>query len=205
MEVTMSDGAVHCMLDLETWGQHTGCAIRSIGAVIFDLEEDGVPDKPENRFYANIRDRSCWHAGLHVNRDTAAWWGCQSKEAQDVFAQNPQELGDVVRAFNSWFHDNRVKYVWAQGANFDPPLWEAASRAIGSEPPWKFYLVRDTRTVYYLADLDPRSITRAGVFHNALDDAVHQVHCVQAAYRIIKTRSGDAQDALISQGQKTNE
>ena len=47
-------------------------------------------------------------------------------------------------------------------------------------------MVRDTRTAYDLARLDPKTIPREGTHHSALDDAHHQVRCVREAVRRIE-------------------
>jgi hypothetical protein len=172
------------MLDLETFGTTPGSAIRSIGAVTFEL---GRPEAGGENFYANISTRSCLYAGLRMEQGTAEWWEQQSDEARAHLLTDQLSLSLAVEKFQEWFTIKRATCVWAQGSNFDPVLWEAAAKACGNEKrwfvPWKFYNTRDTRTLYDLAKLDPRSIPREGTHHNALDDARHQVACCQAAYK----------------------
>lgn len=164
------------MLDLETFGTKPGSVLRSIGAVMFTLDGQITAE-----FYRNINHDSCHAAGLKVDPNTADWWSRQSQEAQDSLLVDQRQLSEVVGAFHGWFKANGGVTVWAQGANFDPALWEAAAEAVRSRVPWKFYNVRDTRTVYDVCNFDPMSITRVGTYHNALDDAKHQVRCVAAA------------------------
>ena len=164
------------MLDLETFGLNPGCAVRSIGAVIFD-PKGGVG----RTFYKNICQDSCKDAKLTSDPRTIDWWAQQSAAAQDIFAVDPQKLVNVVTQFAYWFNSNKIERVWAQGANFDPGIWEAACRSIGHAAPWKFWNVRDTRTAYDLFKFNEKSIKREGTYHNALDDAKHQVKCVQTA------------------------
>ena len=66
------------MLDLETWGVHPGCAIRSLGAVYFGF--DGQPLGPT--YYANVDTESCVALGLQLEPRVVEWWGEQSPEAQ---------------------------------------------------------------------------------------------------------------------------
>jgi hypothetical protein len=164
------------MLDLETFGTKPGCALRSIGAVVFDF--DG---KLGAEFYANIDKQSCLDAGLFVDPQTEAWWAQQSKEAQDSLLVDPVPLKDAATRFNKWWLENRGLRVWSQGGNFDEPLWTAACAAVGVTVPWKFFNSRDTRTAYDLFALDTRTVSRAGTYHNALDDAKHQARCVALA------------------------
>ena len=100
----------HVMMDLETWGTTQGCAIRSIGAALFDLDE-GVGET----FYRNIQDRSCWLAGLRVEASTADWWSKQTKDAKDRLTRDQLPLKEVVRDFHNWFRDNGARFVWCQG------------------------------------------------------------------------------------------
>lgn len=169
------------MLDLETWGTAQGCAIRSIGAVAFDPTGDGVGPT----FYSNIDDRSCWFAGLTVDPKTVRWWKDQPAAANEALQIDKRPLQLVVDAFHKWFAAHRLQRVWCQGANFDAPIWEAAARAVNQFVPWKFWNIRDTRTAYELAGFDPALILREGTHHNALDDCLHQVKCVQASYRAL--------------------
>lgn len=169
------------MFDLETFGTAPGCAIRSIGAVDFDLT-GAVGDT----FYRNIKGMSCWTAGLSVDRSTVDWWDQQPKEVRDRLLEDQRELGTVVADFHRWFSKTGAARIWCQGAGFDEPIWQAACKALGRVPPWKYWNVRCTRTIYGLADLDTRTIPRLGDAHHALDDAKHQVACVQEAFKRIK-------------------
>lgn len=176
------------MIDCETFGVTPGTALRSIGAVTFELSSEAAT---ERTFYANISARSCLWARLHIEEGTDKWWEQQSPEAQAALKVDQKSLYQAAIDFNAWcthacagrLSDIRL---WCQGANFDAPLWEAASRAVGLPAPWKFYNVRDTRTLYELAEFDPRSLPRAGTYHNALDDARHQAACCRAAYAKLK-------------------
>ena len=178
--------AVPCnvMLDLETWGTTPGCALRSIGAVMFDPHSDEIGAN----FYANIADQSCEQAGLVRDASTVDWWSKQSTKAQEMLLDGQLTLTEVAVRFDEWWRKNRAIFVWSQGSNFDGVLWEAAMRAIGRGVPWKFYDARDTRTAYDLASFDSRTIRRQGTYHNALDDARHQAVCVQRAYAKVEGR-----------------
>lgn len=167
------------MMDLETWGTTPGSALRSIGACEFNPHTDEIGET----FYANIADQSCLSAGLVQDAGTVAWWGRQTQKAQDALLVDQRPLSEVVISFAQWFRKVRGVFVWSQGANFDQPLWDAACRAVGLEAPWKFWDSRCTRTAYDMGGLNPRTIKRMGTHHNALDDAIHQARCVQAAYQ----------------------
>lgn len=164
------------MFDLETFGKAPGCALRSVGAVFFDTRGNFGAE-----YYRNIDKQSCLDAGLKIDPETEAWWSSQGKEAQERLLVNPRPLREVVLEFANWFLAKGGERIWCQGATFDAPVWEAASTAVGAKLPWKFWNVRDTRTLYDLYNFDPRSVKREGTHHNALDDAKHQAICVQKA------------------------
>jgi len=169
----------HVMLDLETWGTTPGSALRSIGAVSFEFG-GAVGDS----FYRNIDEQSCLDRGLTVDPQTNAWWLRQPEQARAALLDNQQPLLKVVVEFHRWFlFEQDAQFVWSQGGNFDEPLWAAAARACGERLPWKFWDARCTRTIYHAAEFDPRSMKREGVHHNALDDALFQIACVQESYR----------------------
>lgn len=166
----------HVMLDLETFGLVPGVALRSIGAVEFDL--DG---KTGRTFYANVSRASCEAAGLTIDPKTEEWWAQQSAAARNALAVDPVPLADAIRAFNAFFIECKAECVWSHGAAFDAVLFEAAACKVGVPTPWKFWNVRDTRTVFDVFGFDIRDIPRDGTYHNALDDAIYQVACVSAA------------------------
>lgn len=181
-------GPHNVMLDLETWGTAPGCAIRSVGAIMFDPHGDEMGAE----FYMNVNAQSCQEKGLPMEEATVEWWRRQSQQAQDALAENQRPIVDVVVTFHQWFRRNGGIFVWSQGGNFDEPLWSAVCRAVGLQPPWKFWDTRCTRTAYDMGGFDPRSIRRQGTYHNALDDARHQARCVQAAYRNVEVRRRNA-------------
>ena len=170
----------HIMFDLETWGTRPGSALRSIGAVVFDPAGGEMGAE----FYRNISDESCTNLGLAKDPATMAWWARQSETAQASLAVNTLPLSSVVTDFHQWFKANGGEQIWCQGANFDSVLWEAAAIAAGARPPWKFWNVRDTRTIYEVFRFNDKTLPRAGTYHNALDDAKHQVLCVQKAIEL---------------------
>ena len=167
------------MLDLETFGVRPGCVIRSVAAVEFTL--DG---KLGDKFYANVDRTSCERALLKIEPKAKVWWDDQTDAAQALLMIDPKPLAEVVLSFKRWFHSDAR--LWAHGAAFDPPIWEAAMNAIGELAPWKFWQVRDTRTAFDLLGFDPREITRDTLAHSAMDDAKWQIECLAAA---IKRRS----------------
>lgn len=168
----------HVMIDIETLGKKPGCAVLSIGAVAFNpySVESVIPS-----FYNTITQESCERLGLVVDPDTVAWWSRQSIESQNALKENNIDLYLVMLCFVQWFKSVGGKQIWCQGANFDEPIVREILERLNIPVPWKFYDVRDTRTVYDVCKFNTNTISREGTYHNALDDALYQVRCVQKA------------------------
>lgn len=166
------------MLDLETLGTIPGSAVISIGAVQFDLA--GNLGKT---FQQNIRATSCREVGLVEDPATHEWWAKQSEDARQRVLKDRVSVTEAAAKFHTWFIGCKAEFVWGNGATFDVTLWEAVCRKMGVSAPWKFWNVRDMRTVIHLCDLDVRTMNRVGVHHDALDDAKFQVKCVAAALK----------------------
>jgi hypothetical protein len=168
------------MLDLETFGTKPGSVIRSIGAVQFD-PRIGIGKE----FYNNITEEDQIAYGATKDQSTVNWWESQSQESQDAFADNQVSLKMAVNSFANFFKDNGLQFVWAQGSAFDCTLWEHSCSFVGVNAPWKFWNTRDTRTAYQMTGFNTKSISRQGTYHNALDDAKHQVRCIYKCYMIM--------------------
>lgn len=181
------------MLDIETLGTAPGSAIIAIGAVAFEWI-----GAEKSAFYANVDHKTCESAGLKVDPETVKWWSSQRPEAIAALKPNKLPLVTAMSEFTKWFRASGGVYVWAQGANFDPPLMEAAARAVGATLPWRYYNVRDTRTLYDIANqfgFDTRNFVIDRIEHNALDDARHQVRLVCAAMQaVVRRPSGQMPD-----------
>jgi len=164
-----------CMLDLETLGTSAGCVVLSIGAVMFDEVSGDLGAK----FYVEINQNSCTEFKLEVNTATWAWWVSQDDSAKQLLyrtsGRGGVQLDDALAMFEDWlrsqYNTDKIE-IWANGADFDPPILSRAYSAIGVETPWKFWNNRCYRT---MKNLFPRhQLRRVGVHHNALDDAISQ-------------------------------
>jgi len=160
----------HIMLDLETLGTRPGSIVLTIGAVKFD--RGGVRDK----FYTAICEADSSANGLSSDPSTVEWWQKQSAEAREAAFAGTDSLRDALEAFSEFCNKDAPLGVaiWGNGSDFDNVLLEAAYRAVGMEPPWRFTGNRCYRTVKNLFPdvwVDP-----VGTAHNALDDATYQAN-----------------------------
>jgi hypothetical protein len=185
-QTPLDDDQLHdAMIDTETLGTKPGAAILSIGAVMFG------PAGLGGTFYAPVLLESCVSVGLTMDPATVTWWMGQSDEARAAaFRTDAAPLWQVLGDFFDWFVANRAKHPWCHGATFDVPLLDAAFKACNLAPPWEYWNVRDTRTLYDLAGV---KVDRgAGTHHNALDDAINQARAAAHAMRILQARVEEA-------------
>lgn len=161
----------HVMKDLETMGTRAGCAVVSIGAVMFNPKTGELGAE----FYGvAVADQGVY--GLFQEPGTKKWWSEQSEEARKVFTDPAaMRLPLLLASYTAWLGtvtDPDTVKVWGNGASFDQPILTAAYAAIGAPQPWKFWNDRCYRTVKNLA---PHvKLKREGTYHNALDDAKSQ-------------------------------
>jgi hypothetical protein len=83
-----------------------------------------------------------------------------------------------------WKYNNGK--VWSNGASFDVVVMESAWRNFKQLPPWNFWNIRDTRTIY---DITGVKLNADGhvTSHKAVEDAERQAVVVQQAYmKLIK-------------------
>ena len=79
--------------------------------------------------------------------------------------------------------------VWGNGSTFDITILENAYKIIGDIPhPWKFWNIRDLRTLVNAASVigfNHKQLKHVGVYHDALADAVHQAKIAANALNYI--------------------
>lgn len=172
----MYNMAVHGMIDLETLDVKPGATVLTIGGVKFDPKSDL---EPHSEFYFKLdidsQDRS-------VNDDTIAWWGKQSKKVQEeAFGTDGRvHIDTFLDALPKWMVG--VDVLWGHGYGFDVTIMEDMLRQNNRSIPWQFWQVRDSRTLFSMAKVDPRKAMQSDL-HNALADAYFQAKGVQMVYK----------------------
>ena len=162
------------MLDLETFGRKSGCAILSIGGCAFD------DDKIGKSFYRVISDPR----GT-VDMDTVKWWMRQSDEAREEFSNKEAVPHDrAIVDFYAFFVAKKARYLWCRGASFDEPILRGA---VGAPPAlWDYRDVRCVRTLYSVAGLQVFGAKEEK--HVAVKDAVFQAEQAIIALAMIRER-----------------
>lgn len=176
--------SIDISIDLETLSNKFNSPILSIGAAKFDR----VTGEVGPTFYVEIDPDDAIRHGL-VSGSTLAWWVKQDAKARRVFEPSNkkvqlkmglQMLGDFVRARGAGAKP------WGNGSSFDITVLEHAYEVagMGLQPQWKFWDIRDMRTIIDVAEsmgfVKARLIE--GIAHNALDDAVHQAKEIARAF-----------------------
>lgn len=173
----------HYMIDLETLDTTPSAVILSIGVAEFDPYKNKIG----KTFYRTIGTKFV-QPGRTISIDTVAWWMEQSDAAREAITNptNVVSLGSALSALTEFLGpdiDNTV--VWGNGATFDISILE---HAYDYRAPWKFWNVRDMRTVKEIHEnIMPYlpTVPFVGEPHNAKDDAIHQAKVVNALIKEI--------------------
>lgn len=154
--------------DLETLGIGPQALILSIGAVRFDRKTGELG--PE--FYRLIELNDLGASGV-IDASTVVWWMQQNAQAQaDIFGDGLERhsLPEALKDFRLFCEG--ADLYWQRGDKDAEWLANAYTRC-GVEAPWKYWQMRDQRTVAaeftHLIEKAPR-----GTAHNALADAKAQ-------------------------------
>lgn len=180
------------MVDIETLGVVPNAMILTLGAVAFNPYTGEIIGNP---FYGKINTDSyrAYTPGFTFDHATLAWWMTQPDDARlEAFTGERQELSEVLQNFVGWCKDvskGKKIRVWSHGASFDVPIISYALAMIGIEIPWKFWDIRDTRTLFDTANLEYRNVPMIALngkiypSHHPLGDCARQIEGVKLAYK----------------------
>lgn len=172
--------SVHVMIDFETLDTAITATVLSVGIVKFDPNGNGILDE----YYAKVDIDDQANYNRTISDDTIEWWGKQDPAIMDeAFSPDGRkpflQVIDEMHKF-MWGCD----YFWSHGATFDLMLLQDVYDHLGKTYPWKYYNMRDTRTLFSLCDV---AMDKANL-HNPLDDAKRQAKAVQDALRILNVQ-----------------
>jgi len=169
------------MIDIETCGTGPEACILTIAAQCFDPLNRHDFDTYQN-YYARVDPGS--QPNRRVQDDTLAWWATQPAAAQEEafgednrisLQQSLTELGRLI-----W----QSKRFWANGPTFDANILEHAYKEANMALPWKFFVVRDARTVYSLVP----GLNKYPASHHALEDCRRQILLLWDSLESLKVR-----------------
>jgi hypothetical protein len=176
------------MIDLETMGQRFDAPVVAIGAVYFDPDTGKLGDE----FYASINIEDSFKVG-RADGSTVKWWMQQGDAARMAAIKGGESVFDALKRFDAYYRSGSP--VWGNGATFDITILEYTYGRLGGSAPWKFWDVRDCRTIKDLGShLGVDTKVQQGVAHNALDDAKSQARWVSEMWMALKGSRAVATD-----------
>lgn len=173
--------AKHLMVDMETMAVSPNAVILTLGAVHFNPYGNGYGDKLYIRFDLDSQDR----LGREIDPNTLDWWSKQDPAIMEE-AFGPENRTPVEEAIDQ-FHKFAwgCNAFWSHGATFDLVILENIYKQLNKVPPWQYWQLRDTRTIF---DLGYNPDMPQGSKHDALQDAIRQSVGVQNIYSKLKIK-----------------
>jgi exodeoxyribonuclease VIII len=160
------------MIDIETLGVTPDSTIIQIAAVRFSLEDASINDE----FSVNISPASCKALGLITDKKTIEFWKNQPTEVIRSVMSNQTNIENALTQLNNFIGGyDKNNEIWANGTVFDISMLEWSYRRSGIECPWRYFQIRDVRTIFSVAKFDWRNFPRIGMQHNALGDCHTQI------------------------------
>ena len=162
------------MIDLEGLATGPDTTILTIAAQTFDPFGTGWYDK---HYYARVTLES--QENRAIDDGTIAWWATQPDHAREE-AFNEQDripLDQVLDELAKMIWHSKL--IWSQGPTYDMNILEHAYKSYGKPLPWKYFQVRDSRTVFSLWPDQPIPVTS----HHALEDCRRQIGMLQTTLK----------------------
>jgi len=168
------------MIDIEGLATGPDTTILTIAAQEFNpLERDSFG----RSFYARVDLES--QPDRRIEHGTFEWWASQPAVVRDdAFAEdNRIPLDEALRGLHrlAW-HSNRI---WAQGPTYDMNILEHAYKSYNMALPWKYFSVRDSRTVFGLVP----DLQKYPASHHALEDCKRQIMLLWDSLEYLKVKS----------------
>jgi hypothetical protein len=169
------------MIDIETLSTEYNACIIAIGAVKFNLYD---PSKKREELELLIDVKSCEELNCHKCENTIDWWNKQPEDVlKHVFDDEPRfHVKDAIIQLNN-FCKGCSKY-WSQGS-FDYIILENTMKLLKIEPVWKFWQIRDSRTIGDICKDIPKKPEKA---HSPVVDCNHQINVVHFVYNKINAK-----------------
>ncbi len=181
------------MLDIETLDTAQSAVVLSIGAVVFDPHSKELGEKFYVEFTYDLATQQ--RVGRTVSAGTVVWWMQQGAAAKQIFADpSPEGVRRVSTAqglteFASFISRNGGKEakLWGNGSDFDNVIVGSLFDSFGLVKPWSYGRNRCYRTMKRMFGEDMK-VSRYGVHHNGLDDAITQAVHLQEIFACMTSR-----------------
>lgn len=168
--------ASHLMIDIEGLATGPDATILTIAAQSFDPFAHGHLDR---HYYCRVTLES--QENRAIEDGTVSWWATQPEESrEEAFGETDRipldrALDELYKL--AWQHD----FIWMNGPTYDANILEHAYKSYGKALPWKFYRIRDARTIYSLYP----GLPKPPVSHHALEDCRRQIVMLQDTLRYL--------------------
>lgn len=158
------------MIDLEGLATGPDATILTIAAQAFDPFGKGFY---EQSYYARVTLES--QENRVIDDDTIAWWATQPAVVRDeAFNEEGRiPLDEALDGLGKLIWHSKM--IWAQGPTYDMNILEHAYKSYRKPLPWKYFMVRDSRTIFSCWPDQPIPPTS----HHALEDCRRQIGMLQ--------------------------
>jgi hypothetical protein len=168
------------MIDIESLDTTSTSTILSISAVRFDPFDIGLnyaTEYPTLDILVELDNQE----GRSIHEDTLVWWSNQSEEVRNkIFNENGRiPLQEALLQLKKFLW--QCSRVWSQGLVLDIGALEHAYKSFGIEVPWRYNIVRDSRTLMDLAEVDIPAPT-----HDSLEDCFRSIMGIQQVLHYLK-------------------
>lgn len=177
------------MLDIETLGTSKNAVISTIAAIKFSRTENIPSLKEMNTFYKRIDQKSCTDLGMIIDNKTLEWWRSQPALARYEALENPDRISitQALEEFNTWLGPSTTLKIWAKGIDFDCVILGEAYRRCNLDIPWKFWNVRDLRTLLDIGQVSNFDLPKDNL-HDSLHDCYRQIIGLRMALSNIRLK-----------------
>lgn len=174
------------MIDIESLDVVRTAAVIQVGVIIFEYSKSGTIRKLDT---AKLDLPLSPQEGRTSSIGTLAFW-LENQANREVFESmkfkrmGVDDFQFALASLTRWLSKHKVSEYWFQGPTFDAIILEDL---IDTGVPWKFYQVRDMRTVEkLLGDPDKVKKLKSKVTHDALEDCEVQLevlrHCLRRKF-----------------------
>lgn len=195
--------SVHAVIDLETTSlDPANGRILSIGVACQEIDKGGKAHGEVATVEIPVMADDIINHMDQDDPDTMTWWyeleGSGDKGvtayAMAHYPGKQIHIEDALHRLNEFMKENKVRYVYGNGPDFDIAFLSRYYNLCGIEKKWYFYHVRDVRTLLHAAGIDKRKVPFPEHLcpHVAHHDAMHELDLVVQAWATLRGGGKDA-------------
>jgi hypothetical protein len=167
------------MVDIEGLATGPETTILTIAAQEFDPLERGRFGRD---YYVRVDLES--QEGRTIEQGTIDWWATQPAVVrEEAFSEQARvSLQEALQGLHRviW----HARRLWAQGPTYDINILEHAFKSLQMPLPWRYFAVRDSRTVFSLCP----NLEKYPASHHALEDCRRQIQLLWDALEYLSVK-----------------